>query len=163
MFLKIPLPFKLCNLSIDPLLKKRSPVTIYSWIIAIFQFSILGGIIIIHSKLVSSLTKSQKQLKPGTKREKSLKPLIRQIVALTVSCVLCWVPVNLMSLSVQFMDRYSIEMVIWATVIAGSTNSMVYPMILGKFNFSKFRQFLCIFIDLDWMMHRQGRIGGPLT
>ena len=138
--LKIPLPFRLCNFSVNPSLTKRNPVTVYPWFIAIYQFSVLGSIIIMYSKLVLSLTKSQKQLKPGTKREKSLKPLFIQIVILTVSSVLCWVPVNVISIAIQFMEQFSIEMVIWITVLAGSMNSMIYPLIflhqmLGQLKF----------------------------
>ena len=127
--LKIPLPFRLCNFSINPSSMKRSPVSVYAWVIGIYQFSVLGSIIIMYSKLVLSLTNSQRQLKPGTKKEKSLKPLFKQILILTVSSVLCWVPLNTISISIRFMEKFSIEMVIWITVLAGSMNSMIYPLI----------------------------------
>ena len=127
-FFRIPLPFRLCTLSIDPSLITGFLTTIYSWVIAFYQGFILGSIIIMYSKLVLSLTHSQRQLERGKGRDTSFKPLITQIVILTLSCILCWVPVNVMLISIQFMDTYSIEMVIWVTVFAGSINSVVYPL-----------------------------------
>ena len=40
-----------------------------------------------------------------------------------------WMPVNLMSISTQFMDRYPIEMVAWIMVLFGSINSVTYPLL----------------------------------
>ena len=126
---KVPLPSRLCNLIIDP---SRSLATVYAWIIALYQSITLGSIIIMYIKLVLSLTKSKEKVKTVTKRNRSNKPIIRPIIILTVSCSLCWVPVNLMSISTQFMDRYPIEMVAWIMVLFGSINSMVYPLLFFK-------------------------------
>ena len=123
---KVPLPFRLCNLIIDP---SRGMATMYSWIITLYQSIALGSIIVMYIKLVLSLTKSKEKVKTVTKRNRSNKPIIIQIIILTVSCTLSWMPVNLMSISTQFMDRYPIEMVAWIMIFFGSINSMTYPLL----------------------------------
>ena len=82
---KVPLPFRLCNLIIDP---SRSMATMYAWIMTMYQSIVLGGTIVTYIKLVLSLTKSKEKVKTVTKRNRSNKPIIRQIIILTVSCTL---------------------------------------------------------------------------
>ena len=87
---KVPLPFRLCNLIIDPC---RSMATMYAWIMTMYQSIVLGSTIVMYIKLVLSLTKSKEKVKTVTKRNRSNKPIIRQIIILTVSCTLSWMPV----------------------------------------------------------------------
>ena len=85
--------------------------------------------LIVHMKLVMVTHKSQgKHIRTNSKKSKS-KILIIQIICITFSHLLCWIPDIVIYLLIYFMEKYPMEMILWKSVCISPLNSILIPFI----------------------------------
>ena len=55
--------------------------------------------------------------------------LMVQLVILTSSNIICWIPANIVNLSSLYMETYSTDLLIWTTIIVTPVNSLINPLL----------------------------------
>ena len=122
------LPTNLCLPFIDPsglsLLTK-----IISWTVITTQslFSII--IALMNIFLVYNINKSIRSLQTSKSTNISSKITMYQLIITSTSNIICWFPANTIYLSAMFLSSYSIDLVIWTTVMITPINSIINPSI----------------------------------
>ncbi len=117
----------LCLIFIDPTNSKiLSKVT--TLIAALYQFFILAGIAVTYCRLLQELQKST-SIRKSESSTKNNKSLILQLVIITTSNVLCWIPMNVIYFVCMALSRYPYEMVMWSAVSVTPINSVVFPVV----------------------------------
>ncbi len=123
------LPSILCSPFIDP---SDGFVTfqIITWFTGIVQFLASIIIAIEHYLLVRHLRKREVKMQKSVSRKNSNVPLAVQLILITVSNILCWIPSSTIFLTSIYLVTYPSKMVVWTTVTATPLNSVVNPVIL---------------------------------
>ena len=77
--------------------------------------------------LITILRKTQRNLKKSV----SLNTfnLIAQVVIVTFSNLMCWIPSNIIYISTSFMSKYQTDLLIWTTKAVTPINSMINPLV----------------------------------
>ncbi len=76
--------------------------------------------------IVAEISKSIQQ---AASRKQSNVALIIQIVIITATNIICWVPSGATFLSSIFMDQYPTDLMIWVTIVVAPPNSYVNPLV----------------------------------
>ena len=79
--------------------------------------------------LIRELKRAQKNLKDVRSRKQSNIPLILQIIIVTASNILCWIPSDVVYIMAIFLDKYPINMVVWTTIAVTTINSVLNPIV----------------------------------
>ena len=79
--------------------------------------------------LIKELKRSQREFQGAMSKKNSNKRLIIQIIIITASNILCWIPSGIIYLISMFMKQYPIEMVIWTTIAVTPVNSIINPIV----------------------------------
>ena len=120
------IPSVLCLPFIDP-----SNSNIFIKIITIFIgiCQILASLLICLSYLF--LVTVLRQTKYGLQKSKntSKSGVILQLLIVTASNLLCWIPSNTIYLLSLFLSRYPIDILIWTTIAVTPVNSIVNPTV----------------------------------
>ena len=96
-------------------------------LITIIQFTSISLIILAYYNMVRHIKESQENI--GPKKLVSVGSRI-QIILLTLSNVLCWLPSSTVYLAALLLERYNIEMTMWTKVTVMSLNSVINPIIV---------------------------------
>ncbi len=88
-------------------------------------FSLAIGMIYI--KLVTHLQQEDTILKKS--KSQSSTGLVIQLVVITLSNVLCWIPSGIIYISSLFVPKYPTDMPIWTTIAATPINSIMNPIV----------------------------------
>ena len=121
-------PMGLFSPFIDPT-NSFAVIKVLTWLTTIVQTSVIIIIIFTHIRLISSFTKHQKQLVNVVSKSQSNVSLIIQLLTITVSNVICWVPSSIIFVISMFMQTYPTEMLIWTSVAVVPINSIINPMV----------------------------------
>ncbi len=126
----------LCSPFVDPTnsIFLVRPITFF---VIIFQLTACIFIIGTNTKLFEKLRNTQKQLQKSKSRKLSNLPLALQLVVVTSSNVVCWIPSGVIFLVTLLKDNYSVEMLVWTTVAVTPLNSVINPLV---FVVTSFRQ-----------------------
>ena len=122
------IPLNLCSPFVDPT-NQVILIKITTWFTVICQLSAIILILIIYIVLIKELRKSQQRMKKATSRQKSNTTLIVQIIIITGSNILCWIPTGVIYLVSMFMKKYPVIMVIWTTIVVTPINSIINPIV----------------------------------
>ncbi len=122
------IPTPLCSPFLDPT-DIMVTTKIFTWIVIIVQVASIVFIIIIYINLVKALKKSENNLQGSTSKQRSNTTIIIQILVVTVSNIICWIPSGVIYLVSMFMERYPIEMLVWTTVVVVPVNSVINPVV----------------------------------
>ncbi len=122
------LPFFLCSPFVDP---SASVVTvdILTWYTSILTLSASIFIIVIYIKLFLSLKASQKNIQAARSKQASNFALVAQLIILTGSNLVCWIPTSVLYLTSGFLLKYPTEMLLWIQVAVTPINSIVNPIV----------------------------------
>ena len=127
--LKIIMPLTTCTPFVDPT-NSIPLIKIIIWLVVVLQFGATFVIIITYSILVSKLWTSNNIMLGQNLKNKHL-PVILQIIILTVSNIICWIPSGIIYLTLVFLDKYSIGIALWTPVVITPINSIVNPIIFS--------------------------------
>ncbi len=121
----------LCLSLIDPA-KSDLLVAITTFVISIFQFISSIVICTIYLFISCSVSKTQtlhsKTVQKQNRKNQNLT-MILQLVVVTASNILCWIPFDIIYILSLFLLRYPVEMVIWTTIAVTPINSVVNPLV----------------------------------
>ncbi len=124
------IPFILCSPFVDPT-DSAIVIDVLTWVVVIFQISAAIFIIVVYIILVRSLKKSQNTIQQAVSKKQSNIALIVQVIIITSSNILCWVPSGMIFLTSLFLDEYPVTMVIWITIAVAPSNSVVNPVVFA--------------------------------
>ena len=93
----------------------------------IFSIQLISASFIsyLHYKIVQLLKESQRIRDQSGSLSWSLK---LQLISLSVSNIICWIPSTIIHLSSIFLERYPNELLMWTTVFAVPINSIINPI-----------------------------------
>ncbi len=119
----------ICSPFLDP--SNRLVVTkVVTGLTIIFQFVATGRILLIYTEMYRSLQRHRKLMKDmSVSKQRSNKPLIIQLVLVTSSNILCWIPCGVMYLMAMFLKKYPIQMLFWVTIAVNPLNSLTNPVV----------------------------------
>ena len=120
------LPIGLCLPFVDPA-SSSIMFMIITWIVAVNQLFASMTIVIVYILLFKELHKSKPLSNSSSKKDKVSKLLIFQLVLVSASNIICWLPSSGIYLASQFMTRYPTKMIIWTTVMP--LNSIINPVL----------------------------------
>ena len=122
------LPTNLCLPFIDPT-NSIIFIKILTMFIALFQILASIFICITYTLLFKNLNLSDLNISKSNNR--SHKGLMVQLLVVTVSNLICWIPSNIIYLSSLFISRYSIDSIIWTTIAVAPINSIINPVVFN--------------------------------
>ena len=64
-------------------------------------------------------------------KKKSNKGIIVQVVCITGSNIICWIPSGVIFWVFLFQQQYNIDAAIWNTIAVVPLNSVINPTVLG--------------------------------
>ena len=132
------LPMSLCSPFIDPT-DKLTMIKVLTWFSTIIQIIAILFIIIVYISLVRSLRMMKGKIKEAILEQKSNRSLIIQLMVVTFSNILCWIPSGTIYLTSMFLDKYPIKMLIWTTITLTTINSIINPLVFVVTTFRKFK------------------------
>ncbi len=133
-FIEKALSLSLCVPFADPN-KTIIPLEITTWLVAITQTCSGLAMSVMHVVLVQKLTQSQKVVAQSkSKVESSNVSLVAQLISITTSNCSCWLVSNVIFVTLMYLPRYSLELVLWTTLAVVPLNSLANPVILLGFS-----------------------------
>ena len=114
----------ICLPFIDPT-SSQFIIKLITWFVVISQLATSFVIMTIHICLLKELRKSQRNIQKSKSKEKSNLSLIIQLLIITVSNIVCWLPAACVYILAFFLSTYPIDLVIWTTVIGLPINSLL--------------------------------------
>ena len=118
----------LCLPFVDP--THSTPVAmILTLAVTSSQCFISVAIIVIHIVLVHKVNQSEKNVSKSSSGDESKTFLRFQLIAVTLSSILCWFSTNGVFTAILFLPRFSIKLVVWTTIMGLPLNSLVNPSI----------------------------------
>ncbi len=121
-------PFSLC-LPFADTTKTMATTDIVVWTVAIFTIVVTFLIAAISIKTFLALKKSQTVMAESRSKKLSQKGVAVQLVAVTVSNMLCGVPSSVAYVTCIFLDQYPIEVLSWVHITVSSLNSILIPLV----------------------------------
>ena len=121
-------PMQFCSPFID-LSNSLALLNIISWFIAILQIVAVIIIIVIYCLLLKDLKYSQQKMKESVSKKTSYVGLTVQIIVVTGSNLLCWIPSSIIYLVSNFLNNYPIEMIMWTIIAVVPINCIVNPIV----------------------------------
>ena len=103
------IPFDFCSPFID-MTNSVMFVSIVTWFIVLMQVSISICVLFAYISLIMFLKKSQQNLKEATSKKQSYLMLIIQILIVTGSNMVCWIPSGVVYILSMYLERYQMEM-----------------------------------------------------
>ena len=118
----------LCSPFIDPT-DSSLLVKVNAWIIVVLQFSATVFMISIYIALTVSLHKFQSSFYEVKTNRPNHNALLIQIIIVTGSNVLCWIPSGIIFVVSLFEKQYSTDLLIWTIIAISPVNSVINPTI----------------------------------
>lgn len=128
-FLSSNILTSLCSPFVDPS-KTSIMVKITTWLTILFQLCSTIFVFIAYVWMLLSLNKSQKKLSGHVSSKRSNIPVIVQVVILTLSNTISWVPCAAVYLVCMFLEQYPVEMVTWVAGAVAPVNSILRPIVM---------------------------------
>ncbi len=133
------LPMSLCSPFVDPS-DSFTVVFVVTLTIVVEQCAACIAIGGIYLALLLELNKSKKSLSNSTSMHKSNVGLIAQVVVISASNIVCWIPSGIIYLLSLFLEKYPVDVVIWATIVMTPINSVINPTVFAVTTFRKIRK-----------------------
>ncbi len=123
-------PFKLCSPFIDPT-HSVLLLRITTWVLFLLQVLSSVFIAVVYGKLLKAKQESTEALKGKMSNQQSNRAIILQLVLATMTNILCWIPSSIVYLIAMFLERFSMDMMIWTMIVATPLNSVINPVIFS--------------------------------
>ena len=121
-------PTSLCSPLIDP---TNSVIEMKALIILVAIFQSLASFFIAttYTILLRTIFRSLSEIEIKKSKSQSLVFLLLQLVTVTLSNLLSWIPSNIVYLSSLFISLFSIDLLIWTTIAVTPINSIINPLV----------------------------------
>ena len=133
------LPMPLCSPFIDPT-DRVTMIQILTLLTVIVHVCTIFFICIVSTRMIKKFKQSQEKLQGAkSKRNQSSVAIITQIMIITGSNILCWIPSGAIYLTTIFLEKYPIKMLIWTTIAVTTINSIINPVVFVITTLRKFK------------------------
>ncbi len=122
------LPFSLCLPFVDPA-DQVHLIKVFVWFTLISETVTSGAIIVMHVVLVQEVKMISENFLGVKSKQESKFVLVGQLIMVTASNILCWLPANVVYLVSMFLTRYPIDLVVWTTIAVLPLNAIFNPAI----------------------------------
>ncbi len=120
------IPFHLCFPFLDPD-KSADVVKLYTWGTVLFQLACSMFIIFMHVLLAKEILSGSEMILQQKNNKVNSGPIFLQLVFVSVSNLLCWIPSGIIFIVSFFLHKYPISMVVWTILVLSPINSIVNP------------------------------------
>lgn len=136
------LPLSLCMPFLDPS-GGIDAIRKITWATIVLQLVTTGAVVCINFQLVTLVLRSEKRMESHktSSHAKTNKGLFMQLVLLTISNFLSWLPPSIVYILAMFLKRYPTDLVVWTFVCLTPLNSVLNPIVF-LFGFIKPEMFL---------------------
>ncbi len=110
--------------------KTLSIIEITAIVQSVLQISGSFVILIVYILLFYNLRKSSSIIGQANHNERASKSLVTQLIVLTSSNIVCWLPSSVVYLYSVFSSEYSMSLLIWTTIAITPINSVINPVVL---------------------------------
>lgn len=121
-------PTALCSPFVDPS-NSVTDVKIYTWLVVMSQTFAAFYILSQYTRLIFALQKSQIEMQKFSCIKQVPLTLALQMIVITLSNILCWIPSGVVYLISVMAEKYSTAMVVWTTICVMPINSVINPLI----------------------------------
>ncbi len=128
-FVSSEAPFVLCLPTIDPT-NSNVLIKFVTFFLSLTQISCAIGICVVYCVLIRTLVKKSKEASLQKSKERSNAGMITQLIIITLSNLLCWIPSDVIFIVSQFVSNYPVDMVIWISIAVTPVNSILNPAVL---------------------------------
>ncbi len=118
----------LCMKFVDPT-NSNWAIRVFTILTALFQLTISVAIAVMYVLLLKELRESKHPVWMSSSKLKMTKSLVVQLVVITASNILCWVPTSTIYLTALVLPTYPSEMVIWTAVAVAPANCIINPSV----------------------------------
>ncbi len=122
------MPISLCLPFVDPT-NSLGLIKAIVWFTLISQTVTSGAIIVMHTILVKEVKKISTTVAGCRNKQESNVALVCQLIIITASNILCWLPTNIVFLVSMFLIRYPIDLVVWTTAAVLPLNACINPTV----------------------------------
>ncbi len=127
-FVEMAIPSVFCSPLVDPS-NSQLITKVTTWIVIGAQITCTLSIIVLYVYLIKSLKESQEIIGQAVSKKQSNASLVVQIIVVSSSNILCWIPSNVIYLISMFMREYPIDMIIWIMIAVMPINSVINPLV----------------------------------
>ncbi len=121
-------PTSLCLPFIDPT-NSSQLIKFLTITISLIQVLSSGMICLAYAHIMNYMTIQNTQMQCAKSKKMSSVPLIVQLIFVTVSNILCWIPSNAVYFASLFLSRYPTDLLIWTAIAVTPINSIVNPTV----------------------------------
>ena len=121
-------PTALCLPFVDPV-GSSTIIMVITFFILTTQSASSLVIVLTYIFLIKNVKSSQQILSKYSLDTESNISLMFQLILITLSNILCWFPVNIIYVSIMFLPRYPLNLLIWSTIIILPLNSIINPCV----------------------------------
>ena len=119
------IPSNLCLPFINPS-DSVIEIKIATWLVLLFQCSAIALICLMYAILIKEVIKKLRELGQSRKLNKAT---ILQLIILTGSNLICWLPSSITYLSSLHLSHYSTNLLVWTTTAIVPVNSIINPAV----------------------------------
>ena len=132
----------LCLPFVDPT-KSFLLTKVLTWFMVITSSVSSVMITIIHISLYINKRKSSINIRKYKVDNNSDIPLIVQLSIISLSNFLCWFPMNGTFMAAMFLSSYSLDLIMWTTVIVMPLNCFIIPLVFVITSLKKYVKSKC--------------------
>ncbi len=122
------LPSHICSPYLDPT-NSTWMMKIWTWItMTLLAFATIF-IAVCHVCLVKSLQNSQQNIESAISQKKSNSSVAAQLIMLSGSNIMCWIPTGTIFITSMFLPEYPVEMMMWTMAVVVPINSVLNPVV----------------------------------
>ncbi len=122
-------PFTLCLSTIDPT-NSNVMIKFLTFFLSTVQIGCATSICVVYSILIRTMVKKSQEANLQKSTERSNAGMFTQLVVITLSNLLCWIPTDIIFLVSLFVSNYPVHMVIWISIAVTPVNSILNPAVL---------------------------------
>ena len=122
------IPLGLCSPFVDPT-KSNLLLTIISFLVIIYQFVAVIFVSVVHCMILMIVQKSKKAVSRKITKKQTNISIFIQLTIMTLACLLSWIPSGLVYLSTWFLDKYSIDTIIWTAIVVTPIELIVHSLV----------------------------------
>ena len=130
------MPFHLCFPFLDPS-NSVLIIKIHTWMIFIIHVCAIISMATVYRLTLKAVHNANDNLDIRISKKKSYSAINIQLIVFITSSIICWIATDITYITCIFLERYSIEMIIWIVAAVSPINSLINPVM---FTIMKFRE-----------------------
>ena len=130
------IPFHLCFPFLDPS-KSVFVMKFFTWMTLIAHTCTIIFMLIVNLLTIKATQNTEINQQNIISKNRSHSTMIIQTIVFFISSIVCWIPCDITYMICIFLERYSIEIIIWIVVVVSPTKSIINPIIFTIIKFKK--------------------------